>query len=109
MAKTHRSHRSFVLRIALGLLFACVLALSVRAQTAEDLIAKLPSTLAPDDLAIQKILIRGYVAYSKKDAPVLLSLFTQQSPHFQDFKQLIEEDFAVNEKAKIDGLRALLV
>lgn len=107
MTRTPLSHR--LVRVACGLSFACFLALSVRAQTAEDLIAKLPPNLAPDDLAIQKILTRSYVAYSKKDAAIILSLFSQKSPHFQDFKVSLEEDFAVNEKVKIDGLQALLV
>jgi CHAT domain-containing protein/TolA-binding protein len=109
MAKTYLSYQSFVIRLVLALSFACVFAVSIRAQTAEDLIAKLPPNLAPDDLAIQKILTRGYVAYSKKDVATLLSLFSQKSPYFPDFKVFIEEDFAVNENAKIDGLQALLV
>ena len=109
MAKTSLRYHSIVIRAALGLLLACVFALSIHAQTAEELIAKLPATLAPDDLAIHKILARGYVAYAHKDAATLLSLFNQKSPYFPDFKLFIEQDSALNEKAKIDGLQALLV
>src|SRR2546423_14277959 len=109
MAKTHLRPHSFVISAALGLSLVCAVALSIRAQTAEDLIAKLSPTLSPDDAAISKLLIRGYTAYAKKDAPAILSLFSEQSPHFPAFKQFLEEDFAANEKARIDGLSALLV
>lgn len=81
----------------------------MRAQTVEDSIARIPATLSPDEAAINKLLIIGYGAYAKRDAPTLLSLFSEQSPYFTDFKRLIEEDFTVNERSRINGLDARLV
>lgn len=89
--------------------FLGVFSFSIQAQTAEDLIAKLPPTLSPDDAAVHKLLIIGYTAYAKGDAPTLFSVFSQQSPYFLDFKKQMQEGFAVNEHVRIDGLSALLV
>jgi CHAT domain-containing protein len=109
MVKTKICPCSFVVKVALVLSLACVCAFSVTAQTADDLIAKLPPSLAPDVLAVHKILIKGYVAYSKQDAVSLLALFSEKSPYFPDFKLLIERDLAINQSAKIAALQALLV
>lgn len=109
MAKIKISQCSFVVSVSLVLSLACVCAYSVTAQTADDLIAKLSPSLAPDDLAVHKILIKGYVAYSKQDAATLLALFSEKSPYFPDFKLLIERDLAINQSAKIAALQALLV
>jgi tetratricopeptide (TPR) repeat protein len=81
----------------------------MQAQTVEDSIARIPATLSPDEAAIHKLLIVGYGAYAKRDAPTLLSLFSEQSPYFTDFKRFIEEDFAVNQRSRINGLDARLV
>jgi CHAT domain-containing protein len=85
-----------------------LMTVSANGQTEDELIRKIPSNLPPDVIEIHKILIRGYTAYAKNDAPTLLSLFSQKSPYFASFKQLIEEDYATNEKVKIDGLDAKL-
>ncbi|HXQ33463.1 MAG TPA: hypothetical protein VN843_05525, partial [Anaerolineales bacterium] len=44
---------------------------SVRAQTADEVIAKLSPSLSPDEAEIQKLIIRGYEAYATKAAPAL--------------------------------------
>jgi CHAT domain-containing protein len=109
MVRNRPSYSSFVTSAALVIAGAFFCAVSVPAQTAEELIAKLPPTMAPDDAAIHKLIIRGYTAYQQKDSAKLLALFNQQSPYFLSFKQSIEKDFAANERVKIEGLNALLV
>ena len=71
---------------------------SVRAQTADEVIAKLSPSLSPDDAEIQKLVIRGYEAYATKAVPALLSMFSQQSPYLDQFKAFLTEDNAANAK-----------
>ncbi|HXD32549.1 MAG TPA: CHAT domain-containing protein [Pyrinomonadaceae bacterium] len=103
-----RRLRGTVISITVALSLMLLVASLAKAQTAEELNAKIPPNLPPDVVEIHKIISKGYVAYSKKDAATILTLFSKKSPYFPSFKQSIEEDFAVNEKVKIDGLRALL-
>src|SRR5678815_1277666 len=62
---------------------------SVRAQTADETIAKLSPSLSPDEAEIQKLVIRGYEAYALKNAPALFSMFSQQSPYLDQFKTFL--------------------
>jgi CHAT domain-containing protein len=92
---------------------------SVRSQTADESIAKLSPSLSPDDAEIQKLIIRGYEAYALKNAPALLSMFSQQSPYLDQFKTFLTEQYAGNEQVRfgvhitrlpevlIDGDRAM--
>src|SRR6185312_5458577 len=100
-----RRLRGTVISITVALSLMLLVASLAKAQTAEELNAKIPPNLPPDVVEIHKIISKGYVAYSKKDAATILTLFSKKSPYFPSFKQSIEEDFAVNEKVKIDGLR----
>ncbi|MBC8029782.1 MAG: CHAT domain-containing protein [Pyrinomonadaceae bacterium] len=94
--------------ILLLLFFACGISLPTHAQTADEAAAKLSPLLSPDDTAIQKVVLKAYEAYAKKDAPALLSMFSQQSPYYREFKLFIQEDFAANQKVKINGIRVNL-
>src|SRR5678815_2431317 len=67
---------------------------SVRAQTADEVIAKLSPSLSPDEAEIQKLIIRGYEAYATKNAPALFSMFSQQSPYLDQFKTFLTEEYA---------------
>src|ERR1044072_8888523 len=86
------------------LVTACLvffLATSVRAQTADEVIAKLSPSLSPDDAEIQKLLIRGYEAYATKAEPALLSMFSQQSPYLDQFKTFLSEENAANQNVRL--------
>jgi len=74
---------------------------SVRAQTADETIAKLSPSLSPDEAEIQKLIIRGYEAYATKAAPALLSMFSQQSPYLDEFKTFLTEDNAANQNVRL--------
>lgn len=104
-----RGPRRTVITITVALCLMLLVSPLVSAQTVDELIAKIPSSLPPDAVEIHKILIKGYTAYSKKDAATLLTFFSEKSPHFANFKQEIEQDFSANEKVKIEGLNAKLI
>lgn len=104
----HCRRHWFLFLNTLAFFLILIASISASGQTEDELIKKIPPNLPPDIIEIHKILIRGYTAYSKKDAPTLLSFFSEKSPYFPIFKQLIEEDFATNEKVKIEGLNAQL-
>jgi len=89
-------HLLFFARICLMLTCACAVPLPASAQTT-------------DDAAIQKLILSGYRSYAKKDAAELFSLFSQQSPHLPEFKQFIQQEFALNEKVKIESLNVNLL
>jgi len=74
---------------------------SVRAQTADETIAKLSPSLSPDDAEIQKLVIRGYEAYATKATPALLSMFSRQSPYFDQFKAFLAEEYAASENVRL--------
>lgn len=96
MLHTNPLRHSLPARICLLLALICGAPLYARAQT-------------PDETAIQKLIESGYQAYAKKDAAALVSYFSQQSPHLPEFKQFIQEEFASNEKVKIESLRVNLL
>ncbi len=73
---------------------------SVRAQTADQAIAKLSPSLSRDDAEIQKLLIRGYEAYATRVEPALLSMFSQQSPYLDQFKAFLKEEYAANQNVR---------
>ncbi|HEY9500149.1 MAG TPA: tetratricopeptide repeat protein, partial [Pyrinomonadaceae bacterium] len=73
---------------------------SLRAQTADETIAKLSPSLSPDEAEIQKLVIRGYEAYATKNAPALFSMFSKQSPYLDQFKTFITEEYAANEQVR---------
>ncbi|HEX8073225.1 MAG TPA: CHAT domain-containing protein [Pyrinomonadaceae bacterium] len=101
--------RSFFARACLALALACA-PLAAPAQTAEEAAAKLaPSARTADEAAIQKLFLKGYEAYAKKDAATLFSLFSEQSPHLADFKLFVQQEFARNEKVKIEAIRIIPV
>ncbi len=83
---------------------ACGALIPVRAQTADEVIAKLSPSLSPDDAEIQKLVIRGYEAYATKATPALLSMFSRQSPYLDQFKAFLAEDNAANENVRL-GIR----
>src|ERR1044072_8458341 len=74
---------------------------SLRAQTADDVIAKLSPSLSPDEAEIQKLIIRGYEAYATKAAPALLSMFSQRSPYLDQFKAFLTEENAANQNVRL--------
>jgi CHAT domain-containing protein len=89
-------HLLFFARICLLLICACGIPLSALSQ-------------ATDDAAIQKLILSGYRSYAKKDAAAIVSLFSQQSPYLAEFKLHIQQEFALNEKTKIESLEVNLV
>jgi CHAT domain-containing protein/Tfp pilus assembly protein PilF len=97
-------HRSWLVKASLVFFLACGVLTSVRAQTADDVIAKLSPSLSPDDAEIQKLVIRGYEAYATKATPALLSMFSQQSPYLDQFKASLAEESAANENVRL-GIR----
>jgi CHAT domain-containing protein len=100
---------SFFVRLCLALTLACV-PLTTSAQTAEEAFSKLaPSARTADEAAIQKVFLKGYEAYARKDALTLVSLFSEQSPYLPEFKLFIQQEFARNEKVKIEAIRIIPV
>jgi CHAT domain-containing protein/TPR repeat protein len=103
-------HYSFVVKACRVFFFACGMCLSIQAQTADEAdAARRSPSLSADDAAIQQVIRKGYEAYAKKDVPALLSLFSPRSPYLPDFKLLIQEDFAANERATIVHYSAKLI
>src|SRR6185369_6736606 len=101
-------HHSGLAKAGLVLFFVCVALTAVRAQTADDVIAKLSPSLSPDDAEIQKLVISAYEAYATKATPALLSMFSSQSPYFDQFKAFLKEDNAANEDIRL-GVRIVRV
>ena len=97
-------HHSLLVKASLVFFLASGVLTSVRAQTADEVIAKLTPSLSPDDAAIQKLVIRAYEAYALKNAPALFSMFSQQSPYLDQFKTFITEEYAANEQVRF-GVR----
>ena len=91
-------HHSRLLKASLVFFIACGALTPVRAQTADEVIAKLSPSLSPDDAEIQKLIVRGYEAYATKATPALLSMFSQQSPYLEQFKTFLTEQYAGNEQ-----------
>jgi tetratricopeptide (TPR) repeat protein len=75
--------------------------ISVRAQTADEAIAKLSPSLSRDEAEIQKLILRGYEAYATKAAPALLSMFSQQSPYLDQFKAFLTEENAAKQNVRL--------
>jgi hypothetical protein len=98
-----RNH-SWLVKVSLAFVLASGALASVGAQTADQVIAKLPPSLSPDDAAIQTLVIRAYEAYALKNAPALFSMFSQQSPYLEQFKTFITEEYAGNEQVRF-GVR----
>src|SRR2546430_11231213 len=96
-------HHFWLVKASLVFFLACCVLTSVRAQTADEVIAKLSPSLSPDDAEIQKLVIRGYEAYAKKSAPALLSMFSKQSPYLDQFKTFLTEQYAGNEQVRFGG------
>ena len=97
-------HHSLLVKASLVLFLASGALTSVRAQTADETIAKLSPSLSPDDAEIQKLVIRAYEAYVTKATPALLSMFSSQSPYLDQFKAFLEEDNASNKDVRL-GIR----
>src|SRR5215218_10082607 len=95
-----RNH-SWLVKASLVFFLVSGALISVRAQTADDVIAKLSPSLSPDDAEIQKLVIRGYEAYATKAAPALLSMFSQQSPYLDQFKAFLTEENAANQNVRL--------
>ena len=93
-------HHSLLVKASLVFFLASGALTSVRAQTADKVIAGLSPSLSPDDAEIQKLVIRGYEAYATKNAPVLLSMFSKQSPYLDQFKTFLTEEYAANEQVR---------
>ena len=100
LAICSRNH-SWLVKVSLVFFLACGALASVRAQTADEVIAKLSPSLSPDDAEIQKLVIRGYEAYATKAVPALLSMFSQQSPYLDQFKAFLTEDNAANANVRL--------
>jgi hypothetical protein len=100
LAICSRNH-SWLVKASLVFFLASGAFTSVRAQTADEVIAKLSPSLSPDEAEIQKLVIRGYEAYATKNAPALLSIVSQQSPYLDQFKALITEENAANETVRL--------
>src|ERR1044072_1392443 len=95
-----RNH-SWLVKASLVFLLATGALTSVRAQTADETIAKLSPSLSPDEAEIQKLIIRGYEAYATKNAPALFSMFSQQSPYLDQFKTFLSEENAANQNVRL--------
>ncbi len=104
MLDTCSRHHSLLVKVGLAFFLASGVLTSVRAQTADEAIAKLTPSLSPDDAAIQTLVIRAYEAYALKNAPALFSMFSQQSPYLDQFKTFITEEYAANEQVRF-GVR----
>jgi CHAT domain-containing protein len=61
------------------------------------------------DPAISSFVTQAYDAYQKKDEQLLLSLHSESSPYFPQFRQLIRQEFARNERIKLELKRVLIV
>src|SRR5439155_27155935 len=97
-------HHSLLVKPSLAFFISSGSLTSMRAQTADELIAKLSPSLSPDDAEIQKLVIRGYEAYATKSVPALLSMFSKQSPYLDQFKAFLIEENAANENVRL-GIR----
>ena len=94
-------HHSLLVKASLVFFLACGALTPVRAQTADEAIAKLSPSLRPDDAEIQKLVIKAYEAYATKATPALLSMFSRQSPYFDQFKDFLKEDNTSNENIRL--------
>ena len=103
LAICSRNH-SLLVKASLVFFLACGAVTPVRAQTADEVIAKLSPSLSPDDAEIQKLIIKAYEAYATKATPALLSMFSRQSPYLDQFKAFLEEDNASNKDIRL-GVR----
>src|ERR1044072_2747337 len=92
---------AWLVTASLGFILASNAPTSVRAQSTDEVIAKLSPSLSPDEAEIQKLLIRGYEAYATKAAPALLSMFSQQSPYLDQFKTFLTEENAANQNVRL--------
>src|SRR5687768_17238440 len=97
-------NQSWLIKASLAFFVASGALTSVRAQTADETIAKLSPSLSHDDAEIQKLVIRGYEAYATKNAPALFSMFSKQSPYLDQFKTFLTEEYAANEQVRF-GVR----
>src|SRR5438874_189567 len=100
LAICSRNH-SWLVKASLVFFLASGALTFVRAQTADQVIAKLSPSLSPDDAEIQKLVIRGYEAYATKAVPALLSMFSKQSPYLDQFKAFLIEENASNENVRL--------
>ena len=102
-------HPAFFVRLCFCLALACA-PLAASAQTAEEAFSRISSSArTPDEAAIQKVFLKGYEVYAKRDAATLFSLFSERSPHLPEFKSFIQQEFARNEKVKIQSIRIIPV
>ena len=100
---------SFFVRTCLCLALACAPP-AVSAQTAEEAFSRISSSArTPDEAAIQKVFLKGYEAYAKRDEAALLSLFSEQSPYLPEFRLFLRQEFARNERVTIRSIRILPV
>jgi CHAT domain-containing protein len=100
---------SFFVRMCLSLALAYAPPVTL-AQTAEETFSRISSSArTPDEAAVQKVFLKGYEAYAKRDGAVLFSLFSERSPYFPEFKLLIQQEFARNERVKIESIRIIPV
>ena len=100
LAICSRNH-SLLVKASLVFFLASGVLTSVRAQTADEVIAKLSPSLSPDEAEIQKLVIKGYEAYATKATPALLSMFSRQSPYFDQFKDFLAEEYASSENVRL--------
>ena len=99
----------FFVRLCLCLALSCA-PLAASAQTAEEAFSRIRSSArTPDEAAIQKVFLKGYEAYAKRDAATLFSLFSERSPYLPEFRSFIQEEFARNERVTIRSIRIILV
>src|SRR5262245_38912362 len=94
-------HHSLPAKASLIFFVICVSVAAAWAQTSDEAIAKLSPSLSPDDAEIQKLVIRGYEAYATKAETALLSMFSSQSPHLDEFKAFLKQDYAANENVRL--------
>src|ERR1044072_9811050 len=100
LAICSRNH-AWLVTASLVLFLASHALTSVRAQSADEVIAKLSPSLSPDEAEIQKLLIRGYEAYATKAAQALLSMFSPQSPYLDQFQAFLTEENAANQNVRL--------
>lgn len=91
-----RNHFVLIRTCLCAMALVCVLPLMASAQSDE-----LP--------ALRTFVTTAYEAYAKKDQQALLSLSSESSPYFSQFKELLGQEFARNEKLRLELKRVLIV
>src|SRR6266850_1750943 len=58
---------------------------------------------------LKAFVLKAYKAYQEKDQQALFSLYSESSPYFSRFKEMILADFSQRQNVRIKGMRVLAV